>query len=162
MMEQKDFIRIILENEKVIFKITTFYAYNEDDRKDLYQEIVLQLWKAYPNFRKEAKISTWLYRIALNTAISQIRKNKKEAPKVPISQIVLQVSDSTDNDKEEKIQMLYKQIEQLNQLEKAIILLYLEDKSHEEIAEVIGLTITNVGTRLSRIKQKIKEQIINI
>jgi RNA polymerase sigma-70 factor (ECF subfamily) len=156
---QEAFIRIIKENEGIIFKISTVYTNNEDDQKDLYQEIVLQLWKAFSQFRKDAKISTWLYRVALNTAITQFRKAKKNSNQISIDKIVLNYTENANTVFEERLKTLYYHIATLNDLEKGIILLYLEDKNYEEIAAITGLSVTNVGTRLSRIKQKIKSQI---
>ncbi len=159
MDHQEAFIRIIKENEGIIFKISTVYTKNEDDQKDLYQEIVLQLWKAFGKFRNDAKISTWLYRIALNTAITQFRKAKKNRNQISIDKTILNYTENANTAFEERIKVLYKYIATLNDLEKGIILLYLEDKNYEEIAAITGLSATNVGTRLSRIKQKIKSQI---
>lgn len=161
MVSQDEFVELITENQKIIFKITFIYTDNEEDRKDLHQDIILQLWKAVPTFRSDSKISTWIYRIALNTAVSQIRQQKKRPTHASIDISLLQLKDDSDNGLEERTVALNKQINMLNHLEKALILLYLEDKSHEEISEIIGLSVTNVGTRISRIKQKIKDNISN-
>lgn len=123
---------------------------------DLYQEVILNLWKAYPKFRKECKISTWIYRIALNTCISFIRKEKN----VPEIVALTREADWMTEEKDELTEMLrqlYRMINQLGQLDKSIVLLYLEEKSYEEIAEITGLTVTNVATKLSRIKDKLKK-----
>ena len=130
------------------------------DQKDLYQEIVAQLWTAYGKFREEAKVSTWIYRIALNTAITMLRKDKKLAKTKEVDW-VLQYTDRKDPVQEERIRQLYQQIEQLNDLEKGIILLFLEDRSYEEMATITGLTVTNIATRLSRIRKKLKAQMLN-
>lgn len=159
MDHQEAFIRIIKEHEGIIFKISTVYTNNEDDQKDLYQEIVLQLWKAFGQFRNDAKISTWLYRVALNTAITQFRKAKKNSHQISIDKIILNYTENANTAFEEQLKTLYYHIATLNDLEKGIILLYLEDKNYEEIAAITGLSVTNVGTRLSRIKKKIKSQI---
>ena len=154
------FTQLIKEHERVIFKITTVYANTEEERKDLYQEIVLQLWKSFKGFKKEAKFSTWMYRVALNTAVTRLRKESKTTTQVPIDQAVLNYTDSQDPLFEERIKLLYKAIENLKPLDKGIILLYLEEKNHQEIAEIIGISVSNVGTKLSRIRQQMKEQII--
>ncbi|MBT1707396.1 RNA polymerase sigma factor [Fulvivirgaceae bacterium PWU5] len=146
----------------MIFRVSILYTKSEDDRKDLFQEIVIQLWKSIDAFRSDSKISTWIYRIALNTAITQFRKNKKQIPQIPIDDVVLNYAEHTDLYWEERVKVLYKEIQSLNDLDKGIIFLYLEDKPYEEIARVTGLTLTNVATRLSRIKQKLKSQITPI
>lgn len=160
MGKEEAFTRVIKENEGVIFKITTVYTNNQADQQDLYQEIVYQLWKSFDSFREESRIGTWLYRVALNTAITQARKKKKKGHQVPIDQVVIQQTEYRDTIFEDRIKVLYAHIEQLNALEKGLILLYLEGKNYEEIAAITGLTPSNVGTRLSRIRQKLKTQMI--
>ncbi|WP_254082985.1 RNA polymerase sigma factor [Dawidia cretensis] len=162
MNRDEDFTKIIKENQSMIFRVSILYTKSEDDRKDLFQEIVIQLWKSIDAFRSDSKISTWIYRIALNTAITQFRKNKKQIPQIPIDDVVLNYAEHTDLYWEERVKVLYKEIQSLNDLDKGIIFLYLEDKPYEEIARVTGLTLTNVATRLSRIKQKLKSQITPI
>jgi len=160
MGKEESFTRIIRENEGVIFKITTIYTQNGQDQKDLYQEIVYQLWKSVDSFRNESKISTWMYRIALNTAIGQLKKSKKHSNTTGIDQVVLKQTENYDTAFENRLKMVYKHIHQLNILEKGLILLLLEGKKYEEIAEITGLSETNVGTRISRIKQKLKSRIL--
>ena len=161
-MQKKDkFIQVIKENEGVIFKITTLYTDNRDDQKDLYQDVVYQLWKSFDSFRAESKISTWMYRIALNTALTRLKKSKRLGNAVPIDKVVMQQTENYDPEFEEKLKLLYAQIKQLNVLEKGLILLLLEGKKYDEIAEITGLTPSNVGTRISRIKQKMKQQLLN-
>jgi len=156
---EEQFIVMIKTYESVIFKITTIYTRTQDDQQDLYQEIVLQLWRAYHNFRQEAKVSTWLYRVAMNTAISRLKKEKRKGTQVPISQVVLAQTEHPNIALEERLKVMYQHIAQLNPLEKGLILLYLEDKSYEEMAEITGLSASNVGTRLSRIKKKLKSKV---
>ncbi|GAA0720905.1 RNA polymerase sigma factor [Aquimarina litoralis] len=160
MSKEEEFTRIIKQNEGVIFKITTVYTDQSEDQQDLYQEIVYQLWKAYDSFRGDAKISTWMYRVALNTAITRLRKEKRKGSKVGIDQVVLKQTENYDTEFEEKLKVVYAHIKMLNDLEKGLILLLLEGKKYEEIATITGLSATNVGTRISRIKQKLKTQII--
>ena len=160
MGKEESFTRIIKDNEGVIFKITTIYTDNGQDQKDLYQEIVYQLWKSFDSFRNESKISTWMYRIALNTAIGQLKKSKKHSNKTGIDQVVLQQTENYDTEFENRLKMVYEQIHQLNILDKGLILLLLEGKKYEEISEITGLSETNVGTRISRIKQKLKSRIL--
>ena len=158
MHKEEKFIQLIKENEGIIYKVTRIYTNNEADQKDLYQEVVFQLWKSFDNYRGEAKLSTWMYRIALNTALFHIKQAKKKGHKVGLEKIILK-QENYDPILEERLAVMYQHIKALNDLEKAIILLFLEGKKHEEIAEITGITATNVGTRISRIKQKLKETI---
>jgi len=160
MAKEEEFVRTIKKNEGVIFKITTIYTHNEQDQKDLYQDIVYQLWKSFDTFRNEAKISTWMYRVALNTAISQLKKRNRKPNAVSIDKVVVRQTECYDVEFEESLKVLYAHIQQLNVLEKGLMLLLLEGKRYEEIAEITGLTPSNVGTRISRIKQKLKSQIV--
>lgn len=157
---KNQFTKVIKENEGLIFKITTLYTHSMEDRDDLYQEIVYQLWKSFPSFQEQSKISTWMYRVALNTAIYHLKKSKREVTTIPINMEMLKLADHVDTVEEERIKMLYRRIHLLNLLEKGIVLLYLEGKNHEEIAAITGLSKTNVGTKLSRIKEKLKSQLI--
>lgn len=160
MQKQKEFIKVIKENEGIIFKITLVYSSNEEDQKDLYQEIVYQLWKSFDSFRGDSKVSTWLYRIALNTSITYLKKEKRNGNRVSLNSVLLNKMDQIDTLMEERIKVLYAQIKKLNIIEKGVILLYLEGKTYEEIGVITGFTSSNVGTRLNRIKQKLKDQII--
>lgn len=159
MGKEEEFVRIIKKNEGIIFKITTIYTDNRIDQQDLYQDIVYQLWKSFDTFRNEAKFSTWMYRIALNTALTRIRRNKRRGYNVPIEKVVLEQTENYDTEFEKRLKLLYTHIHKLNVLEKGIMLLLLEGKKYEEIAEITGLRQSNVGTRISRIKQRIKKEI---
>ena len=161
MTKERDFVRVIQENEGIIFKITTIYTDNREDQQDLYQDIVYQLWKSFESFRKESKFSTWMYRIALNTALTKLKKSKRKGQVVPIDQVILKQTELYDTDFEERIKLLYSHIQQLSVLEKGIMLLFLEGNKYEEIAEITGFTKSNVGTRISRIKEKLKSQMLN-
>lgn len=146
------FMEMIRQNEGIIYKVTSFYADKEHPIGDLYQEVVLNLWKGYPSFRGESKYSTWIYRIALNTCVSFYRRSKKNVNYVDIS---MDVPDVVENN--EQIQELYKLINRLGKIERALVLLYLDDKPYKEISEITGLSVTNVATKLSRIKDKLKQ-----
>lgn len=152
---EQEFVSVVREYERVIYKVCYLYTTPNATLNDLYQEVVLNLWKAFPKFRRECKISTWIYRIALNTCISFIRKEKN----IPEIVTLNQEADRTEETDETQamLRQLYRMINRLGQLEKSIILLYLEEKSYEEIAEITGLTLTNVATKLSRIKDKLKK-----
>ncbi len=157
---EKEFIEIIKKNEGIIYKITLLYADNKEDKEDLYQEIICQLWKSFGSFKQQSKISTWLYRVALNTALTHIKKEKRKVNQISFDSSLLQVMDLKDSGLEEQIQLLYKHIRMLNSIERGIILLFLEDNSHKEIATITGFSISNIGTKLGRIKQKLKTQML--
>ena len=159
MDSKKEFIEIIQENEGLIYKVTKVYSDSKEDAQDLYQEIVYQLWKSFSSFRNESKISTWMYRIALNTSIAHLTKEKRKGIHVAIDEVLLNKTDTTDTLMDERSEVLFALIKKLSDLEKGIILLYLEGKTYNEIAGITGFTSSNVGTRLGRIKQKIISQI---
>ena len=161
MQDKTAFVAIIKENEGILYKITRVYTDTTEDQKDLYQEIVYQLWKSFDSFKGNSKISTWMYRIALNTSIASLNKRKKKVQQVNLDFELLQVIEEKDTIIEEQLNLLYKTIKQLNVIEKGLILLFLEGKSYEEIALITGFSNSNVGTRLSRIKKKLKTNIIN-
>lgn len=162
-MGKDNFISVIRENQNLIFKICYSYCSNSEDRKDLQQEIIIQLWNSFKKFDGRVKISTWIYRIALNTAISFYRKDSKYKEKtVPIDASIISNSNiELDSEKDEKVTLLYKFIKQLNEIDKALILLYLEDNSYKAIAETLGISETNVATKISRIKKNLKEKFNN-
>ncbi len=154
-----DFLKTIKENEGIIFKLIRIYAEQYDDQKDLYQEIVYQLWKSFHTFQGNSKISTWIYKVALNTSLAHINLKNKHSKTISIQDIRFQIEEKNDVQSEDKITEMYQQIKQLNEIDRAIIFLFLEGKSYEEIALITGFTITNIGTRLNRIKLKLKNQI---
>ncbi len=154
---EKEFLDSIKAHQNIIHKICFVYCRRKSDKEDLYQEIILQLWKSYPSFNNRSAFSTWMYRVALNTAITMTKKNWlfTETDKLP------DISAENENMMElsEEIRILFKAISQLEKVEKAIILLWLEEKSYEEIAETIGITVKNVSVRLVRIKAKLADTI---
>ena len=157
---RKEFVDILNNHRGLIYKVCHLYCDDPEDRKDLFQEIVLQVWKSLGSFRQESTIGTWMYRIALNTAITHFRKEKRLGGKVSLTGIdIPDLNDS--NEKEDQLRELFKAIENLDRIDKSIILLYLEEKNYEEISEIIGLTRTNVGVRLNRIKIKLSNTITN-
>jgi RNA polymerase sigma-70 factor (ECF subfamily) len=159
MQNKNEFVRVIQENEALIYKVSKVYTNSREDEQDLYQEIIYQLWKSFGSFRHESKLSTWMYRIALNTAISNLNNEKRKGKFLPISDWVLNRTETDDPVREERFELLYAHIRELSTVEKGIILLYLEGKSYEEMAAITGFTTTNIGTRLGRIKQKLISQI---
>jgi RNA polymerase sigma-70 factor (ECF subfamily) len=154
---EKEFLEIIKSNQGIIHKVCSFYCNSEDDRKDLFQEIVAQLWKSFPSFRNESKFSTWMYRVALNTAITTFKKTKRRPDQNNLSYDNLQMpDDSLDQETEENIRLLHQAISRLTGIEKSIILLFLENNSYEEIAEITGITQNYVRVKMNRIKKKLK------
>lgn len=154
---EKEFLTIITENQGIIHKVCSIYCNSEEDRRDLFQEILAQLWKSFPSFRKESKFSTWMYRVALNTAITSFKKDKRQPDQSGISYENLYVAEELyDTGVEDQIRMLNKAVAQLTGIEKSIILLFLEDKKYEEIAEITGITQNYVRVKMNRIKKKLK------
>jgi RNA polymerase sigma-70 factor (ECF subfamily) len=157
------FLTIIQENKKLIFKVCNSYCKDEEDRKDLVQEVIIQLWKSFPNYNPQYKLSTWMYRIALNVAISFYRKeHPRKERTIQIDDILINIADDNpQHDLDEKVGLLHTFINQLDELNKALMLLYLDDNSYKEIADILGITETNVATKISRIKQRLKQQFTN-
>lgn len=159
---EKEFLQIITDNQGIIHKVCSIYCDLEEDRRDLFQEIVAQLWKSYPSFRNESKFSTWMYRVALNTAITSFKKDKRQPDKSAVPFEGLQVAEELyDLQTEDQIRMLHKAVSKLTGVEKSIILLFLEDKKYEEIAEITGITQNYVRVKMNRIKKKLKS-LMNI
>ena len=154
---EQEFLSVIKEYERVIYKVCYLYTSRNATLNDLYQDVVLNLWRAYPKFRGECKISTWIYRIALNTCISFIRKEKNVPEIVTLTPYESEWMTEEQDSFQLMLEELYYLIGQLGQLDKSIILLYLEEKSYEEISEITGLTVTNVATKLNRIKEKLRK-----
>lgn len=159
-MEKDKFIQVIKENRNLIFKVCYSYCRDKENRKDLEQEILFQLWKSFEKFDGHVKISTWIYRIALNTAISFYRNdNKNVGNTVAFDESIISVSrHEQDLEKDENITLLYQFIDKLSVLDKALMLLYLDDNKYKEIADILGISETNVATKISRIKKTLKNQ----
>jgi RNA polymerase sigma factor (sigma-70 family) len=154
MLSEKDFIKTIQQNQQIIFKVCNMYMDTKADREDLFQEILLNAWKGIKNFKGDSKFSTWLYRVALNTAISFFKKDKKQQQAFEAGRISYQ--EGLDNQLEQ-IEAMNKAISGLSAIDKALVMLYLENYSHQQIAEVMGITANNVGVKMSRIKVVLKE-----
>jgi len=156
---EKAFIELVQQNERLIYKVCSFYVSDEFPMTDLYQEVIYNLWRSFPKFRNESSLSTWMYRVALNTCISGVRKELKRPKHIPIAGLEEHLVEPESM--EENIREMYKLIHQLKTLERAIILLYLEEKSYQEIADITGLTLNNVAIKLKRIKEKLKKMSEN-
>ena len=155
----QEFLQLIEQNKRIIFKICHSYCKDPGDREELTQEIIYQLWKSWERFDNSYKFTTWMYRVGLNTAIAFYRKAKNKESMIPLTEQHEEVADKTDGNikSEEQLQLLQKFIYQLKDLDKALMLLYLDSKSYSEIADILGITETNVATKISRIKEKLKQ-----
>lgn len=151
------FEKQINEHLLLIHKVCKIYAYTEADRQDLYQEIIIQLWKAYPGFRGACKFSTWLYRVSLNTAIAGLRKRKSFIQTFEPNHLPFDLSDTDYNEQhDENLNQLYTAIGKLNETEKAIVMLYLDNKSYEEMEDVLGINQGTLRVKMNRIKDKLR------
>jgi RNA polymerase sigma-70 factor (ECF subfamily) len=159
--KETKFIQMIQQHEKIIFKVIAVYAPDALDKKDWYQEIMFQLWKAFDTYLGNSKPSTWIYRVSFNTIVTGFRQRKRRIKEQALDATIFEIPDDWKDKTaiEDTINRLHTQIEELSPVEKAIVLLYLEEKSYEDIAEITGLSATNVGSRLSRIRKKLKERI---
>ena len=162
MDKQDQFTAAIKANESFIFKIAAVYTNTSDDKKDLVQEILFQLWKSFDSFQEKSSVATWIYRVALNVALYQMKLSKKRFATIAIEDDLLKIQDFDNEETEQRWKIFKQQIDILNPLDKAIVMLYLEEKTHEEIADIIGISKSNVGTKLQRIKEKLKSNIKKI
>lgn len=153
---KKQFVQVLHDHQGIIHQICKVYYASSDDQADAFQEVVLQLWKAYPRFRKESKVTTWMYRVALNTVLKNIRQQQAQLPTQNIEEVT---ENKVVNFHQEMNDYLQFALQQLNELEKAIVILHLEGYNYAEIAELLELTETNVSSKLHRIKQKIRKII---
>jgi RNA polymerase sigma-70 factor (ECF subfamily) len=158
---QKDletkFLSDFEQNQNIVHKICRIYTTNPDAHNDLFQEITIQLWKNYSKFRGDSKFSTWMYRVALNTAISLYRKSTRTIKTQDISDVSYKISSTNYDDTEEvQLKSLYKAIQKLNDINKALIYLYLENKPYKEISETLGISSVNARVKMNRAKEKLK------
>lgn len=160
-MNKDEFIAVITENKKLIYKICNSYCPDLEDRKDLEQEILIQLWQSFIKFDGRVKITTWMYKVALNTAISYYRKNTKQQKRhVSTDSTVISITETTyDHQTDKNIELLHQLISGLNKIDKALIIMYLDNVRQREIAEVLGITEANVSTKINRIKASFKKQM---
>jgi RNA polymerase sigma-70 factor (ECF subfamily) len=156
---EKEFIQIINDHRRLIYKVCNLYGRAGQYQDDLFQEIVLQLWRAFPGFRNESLITTWMYRVALNTAISYFRREQKRIVPNAVTREAFQVPEFGRDMEEENMRALSEAIQQLTKIEKAVIMLYLDEKSYQEIGDILGITVSNVGVKINRIKTKLEKII---
>jgi RNA polymerase sigma-70 factor (ECF subfamily) len=156
-----EFVTLVQEHQNLIHKICRLYSNGDAEHKDLFQEITIQLWKAYPKFRGDSKFSTWMYRVGINTAISLYRKSKRKILSYRFDDVSYKIpqTETYDDTQDQQLKSIYAAIKQFNDIDKAVIFLYLEDKSYKEISEMIGITEVNARVKMNRIKKKLKTQL---
>ena len=158
--QEEDFLLVLEQHRGILFKIVNAYCKDEEDRKDLAQEILIQLWSSIDRFDERVKFSTWMYRVSLNVAISFHRKKNVRNTEV-LDDSFLQIAEDT-SDQSEELQLLNKFIHELDDLNRALIILYLDGNNHNEIAEVLSISKSNVGTKISRIKNLLRDKFKTI
>jgi len=155
--QQQFFQEIIEQHKGILFKVARTYCPDEEDRQDLIQEMMIQIWQSVHKYNDQYKISTWLYRISLNVAISFYRKNSTRTKKfTDLNEQIMETPVEDKSENERQLNLLEQFISELKEIDKALMILYLEDKSHIEIAEILGMSVSNVGTKVGRIKEKLK------
>ena len=154
---EHSFVEQLQKHQNIVHKVCRLYTNNTDAHNDLFQEITIQLWKAYPKFRGDSKFSTWMYRVGLNTAITLYRKSKRRINTQEFDAIEFKIkAEEYDDTEEQQLKLLYKAVHQLNDIEKALVFLYLEDKDYREISETLGITEVNARVKMNRVKKKLK------
>jgi RNA polymerase sigma-70 factor (ECF subfamily) len=152
------FISEFQKHQNIVHKVCRIYTNNQEAHNDLFQEITIQLWKAYPKFRGDSKLSTWMYRIGLNTAITLYRKSKRSIKTQDFDTVLHKIeSTNYDDTEEDQLKIMYKAIQLLSDIEKALIFLYLEDKNYKEISETLGISEVNARVKMNRIKTRLKK-----
>lgn len=154
---EHSFVTELEANQNIVHKVCTLYTNDKESHNDLFQEITIQLWKAYPKFRGESKFSTWMYRVALNTAITLYRKSKRRIDTQDYESVLFKIkADEYDETEEQQLKLMYKAVRQLGDIEKALVFMYLEDKNYTEISETLGITEVNARVKMNRIKTKLR------
>ena len=159
--KEQEFLTRIEKHKGILYKVSKMYMDNHDDQQDLFQEIVCQLWKSYDTFRNESQFSTWMYRVAVNTAIVFLKKEKRKVDKYEIASENIKDDEGDSHIKESQIDHFYKAVQKLEKIDKAIIFYQLEGFSHKEIGENLGISEGNARVKLNRAKEKLKEIIKN-
>ena len=155
-IKEQEFSRMVRENKSTIYTVCYMFSNDEDEVSDLFQETLINLWKGFESFRHESKLSTWIYRVAMNTCISADRKKRRQGSKVPLSMNITLYDDEDHETKQ--VRQLHERIQRLDLIDPALVMMWLEGMSYEEIAEVVGISVKNVGVKLVRIKEKLKQK----
>jgi len=154
---EHSFIKLLEEHQNIVHKVCRLYTNNYDAHNDLFQEITIQLWKAYPKFRGDSKFSTWMYRVGLNTAITLYRKSKRRVKTQEFDAVQFKIkAEDYDNTEEQQLKLLYEAVYQLDDINKALVFLYLEDKNYKEISDTLGISEVNARVKMNRVKTKLK------
>ena len=157
---ETEFVALLSEHQNIIHKICRLYTNNEVEHEDLFQEISIQLWRSYNRFEGKSKFSTWMYRVGLNTAITLYRKEKKQLNTQPLNDQFTAIAQEEYNAQvDEQMAWLYQKIKDFSEIDKALVLLYLEDKRYDEIAETLGISAGNARVKMNRIKERLKKMI---
>ncbi|MDI3320410.1 RNA polymerase sigma factor [Pinibacter soli] len=156
-MEEKEFIALITNHQRIIYKVCNLYAQSHTDKEDLFQEITLNAWKGIRNFKGDSLFTTWLYRVALNTALTFKRKENRQR-KVDSAVDALAFSHDQQPEADEQLTAMYKAIHGLSDIDKALVTLYLDDYDYKEMGNVLGITANNVAVKMNRLKKKLKEE----
>ncbi|MBT7850539.1 MAG: RNA polymerase sigma factor [Flavobacteriaceae bacterium] len=157
---EHNFVELLQKHQNIVHKICRLYTNDSDAHKDLFQEITIQLWKAYPKFRGDSKFSTWMYRVGLNTSITLYRKSLRRVESQNIEAVAYKLShEEYDDTKDQQLKQIYAAVNKLNDIDKGIVFLYLENKNYKEISETLGISEVNARVRMNRIKTKLKTQL---
>ena len=159
MQTSRDFQDFMKAHENIVHKVCRLYTNDQDEFEDYFQEVTIQLWKSLASFKGASQSSTWVFRVAINTCLGQLRKKKRNLEFLKLPSGILNIGESY-SEEEYEVEKMYEAIKKLSEIERAIVMLYLEDKSYQEIAEIMGLSMSNVGVKINRIKTKLKK-IIN-
>ncbi|TVZ23488.1 RNA polymerase sigma-70 factor (ECF subfamily) [Dokdonia sp. Hel_I_63] len=155
---EDNFVTLLEENQNIVHKICRLYTNNRDQHNDLFQEITIQLWRAFPKFRGDSKFSTWMYRVGLNTAITLYRKSKRTVQTQDFDSVMFRISsEEYDDTVEQQLKLMYSAVKELNDIDKALVFLYLEDKNYSEISETLGISEVNARVKMNRVKKKLKK-----
>jgi RNA polymerase sigma-70 factor (ECF subfamily) len=157
--KEPEFLNRIEKHKGILYKVSKMYMDSHDDQQDLFQEIVCQLWKSYDSFRNESQFSTWMYRVAINTAIVFLKKEKRKVDKYEIASDNIKEEDDDSHIKESQLEHFYRAVNKLDKIEKALVFYHLEGYSHKEIGDNMGISEGNARVKLNRTKNKLKEII---
>lgn len=155
--KEQEFSKLIKDNQGLIIKVSRLYTNSLEDEQDLFQEIVLQLWRSYDTFKGQSKISTWMYRVALNTAITLFRKKTRSPQTDELMDYHHHGVLEDDDEKQQQITLLYKAVKMLPHVERAIVMMYLDDLPYRDIAENLGITEVNARVKMNRLKKTLKQ-----
>ena len=155
-IKEQEFSRMVREHKSTIYTVCYMFSNDADEVSDLFQETLINLWKGFESFRNESKLSTWIYRVAMNTCISADRKKRRQGSKVPLS-MNINLYDDEDHETRQ-VRQLHERIQRLDLIDRALVMMWLEGMSYEEIADVVGISVKNVGVKLIRIKEKLKQK----